>query len=125
MTERTLNQAIQELHAVVEALRELIEREYPTRTELNEYTKKTTSLKRWYIALLMFPLGIVASIMVTVPTVSGCFLQADGVGPSVCNWIPGYPETIQRNKLLIEEFRQLHKQSDDNTARIEKLENRR
>lgn len=123
MPEETMQQAAQELHRAVLALTELIEREYPSRREVERrFTTKESSLKRWYLVMALILVSSFISFVSTVTTVSVCFL-GDSDHPDICEVLPGYKESEQRNQDLINLLTQLNRITTRNDARLDRLEN--
>lgn len=122
MPDQTLQEIAKETHAAVVALRELIEREYPSRGEVERrFTKKNESNKKLAFGLVILFITVVVSYFMTVATISSCFLG--GVEhPDFCNVLPGYAEADERGKNLIEEFVNLQERSIRNEKRIDQLE---
>lgn len=117
MPEKTMRQAAEELHAAVTALHELIEREYPSRREVERrFVRQDTAHRRWAIVLAMVVASAFISFIGTVATVSTCFL-GDPQHPAACNWLPGYEETAESHRDATMEFWRLRE-------RVAKLENR-
>lgn len=118
MPESTLAKAIEELHSVVEALKELMEREYPRRSEIDDkleaqrqaalqaFVSKRVSRQRWVFILALAPLMVVASFFLTISTVSTCFLgRNQSEPPSFCGTLlPGYNETRDRQQDFTEDY---------------------
>lgn len=126
MPEQTLHDAITELRSAITALHELIDREYPRRSELErDFTSRQTSQKRWLLVVALLPISLIISYFASVTTISTCFLGKIEVGskpPAVCRVIPGYTASIERNNLLIEQFERLISITENNERRIKKLE---
>src|SRR5690606_37855911 len=121
MPDKTLHEAAEELHQAVEALKELLEREYPDRVELEEnYISKTGNNKRWVVVITMILFASLVAFLLTVSTVSQCFLREDQ--PDACNLLPGYPATMERNDSQFKRFERLEKITEDNQRRIRELE---
>lgn len=123
MPEDTLREAVRELHAVVMALKELIAREYPRREEIEQnFINKKLGNVRWIILLLILPVGFLISSLVTISTVSTCFLE-EAPTPGLCRIIPHYQEAMNRNNEVLLEFERLRAVTEENRLRILELEN--
>lgn len=124
MPEQTLGELIQESHRATIALTELIEREYPTRKEAErKFATKEESRKRLTTGLTILALLIPLSFFGTFTTLSICFLKVgQDAGPEVCNIIPGYRESQERNKIIFKQFNDLREGQVDNRRRIKRLE---
>lgn len=110
MPENTMQQAAKELHSAVLALKELIERDYPSRREVERrFQPRNVSNKRWSIAFVMIVASGMLSFFTTVGTVSACFLGADEP-PQACNLLPGYADSMERNQRELERFSELQRQ---------------
>lgn len=126
MPEKTMQQAARELHAAVVALKELIEREYPSRREVERrFQSKAKSSQRWYLVLALILVSALLGFVSTVTTVSTCFLRPVAETPSACSWLPGYDETQERNQRIIERFEQLYQITERNDRRLARLESER
>lgn len=124
-TETALREAIAELHTVVKALQELIEREYPRREEIeHRFTAKSTSRKRWWAVVALIPIMGIVSAVTTITTVSTCFLRnfEGKEPPAVCSVMPGYQQTLDRNNRLIRNFTTLIETTEKNERQIKKLQ---
>lgn len=125
MIEKDLTDAVREMRDATLALRTLIQKEYPTRRELeSRYVQKTEQKRRIYLALATMLAAVVGSFFGTVATVSGCFLgSSPGDKPSAaCSLMPGYDETREQNEAIIKEFQRLQKITRENQSRIDRLE---
>lgn len=123
MPEQTMQEAARELHSAVIALKELIEREYPSRREVERrFTSKAKSTSRWYLVLVLILVSALLSFVGTVTTVSTCFLRPVGDTPSACGWLPGYDETQDRNQRIIDRFEQLRQITERNDRRLTRIE---
>jgi hypothetical protein len=124
--EQALIGAIREMREATQALRTLIEKDYPTRRELeSRFVQKSNQRARIWIAVIMLLTATVGSFFGTMTTVSTCFLGDPGKKHlTVCEIMPGYKEAEERNKVLLKEFVDLQKRTLSNQRRIEKLEGR-
>lgn len=105
--DQELVEAIKTLHKGVDALNRTLSEDYPRRSEIKR------ARVNFAIATL---LGLFISSLVTIGTVSGCFLSksaVDGHPPAVCSILPGYATTqarAQRQKAHTEKlFRDIEK----------------
>lgn len=122
MPDKTMQQAANELHAAVIALRELVEREYPSRSEVeNRFASKAKSTQRWYLLIVLILASAFISFLSTVTTVSACFL-GDPSHPKVCEVLPGYKQSEQRSRDLVELLTELQKVTLNNDARLDQLD---
>jgi Holliday junction resolvasome RuvABC endonuclease subunit len=123
--ESTLQRAIEELHSIVEALKELLDREFPRRHEVEEsfreqerkaietFVTKKVSKQRWVFLLMLAPLMVVATFFFTIGTVSTCFLGRDAAKPpQVCSVIPGYDHSRERQRDFRDRFLELERKVD-------------
>jgi hypothetical protein len=109
---------------------ELTLHEYPKRDEVEERfaTKEEShsrALKFLGIGLVFVLVAFFASIVVTVGTVSVCFISSDaraGDAPVLCSTVPGYTESQAENQRLLEEFRKLLEQPLRNDRRLDRVE---
>src|SRR3954471_8564853 len=98
MPEETMREIGDELHSTLIAIRELIEREYPSRKEVERrFVSKHKSQQRLGVLLLVILISGALSFIGTVSTVSTCFL-GDSDHPSACQAMPGYKESEDRQK---------------------------
>lgn len=129
MPEQTMQEAARELHSAVIALKELIERDYPDRSEVeSRFMSKGQGKRRWYVVLVLILVSMFLSFVTTTATISTCFLGGggkDGLShPGICRILPGYEDTIHQNKQLLKVFSHLMHVTSTNTKRINKLEGR-
>lgn len=124
MPDKTMQEAARELHLAVVALQELIQRECPSRWEVERrFQSKAGSTQRWHLALVLILVSALLSFIGTVTTVSTCFLRPVEDIPGVCGWLPGYDETQKRNQRIIERFDQLREITERNERRLDRLGN--
>jgi hypothetical protein len=120
--EKTLKDLIVETHAAIVLLRELIDREYPDRAEVERrFTRKGESNRKLAFGLVLMFITVVLSYFMTVTTISSCFLGGAEHGRA-CNVLPGYKESVNRNNDLIKQFIELQRRSMKNERRIDRLE---
>ena len=118
MPERQLQEAVEELHGIVVALRELLEREYPKKSEIRRQNKKG-----WLIMAVLLPSMFAISFFASVTTVSYCFLgEAQDGGRPECSIIPGYASSIELGEQRIKIFEEMIDQMARNERRISRLE---
>ena len=123
MPDQTIAQAAAELHTAVAALKEFIEREFPTRREVERRFVTRADRKRSLVIILVAVLvSSFLSFCISVTTISTCFLGPSLDHPGVCKAIPGYKESVDNNKEIIKEFRELQERSTRNEKRIDRLE---
>lgn len=121
--------AVKELTQAVKTLEETLH-QYPKREEVEDrFATKDESharaMKFLLIGLAFVVFSFFSSIVVTVTTVSVCFISPDaraGGAPEVCGWVPGYAEAQAENRQRLEQFRDLLERPDRNKKRIERLE---
>lgn len=126
-----LLQAVRELTRVVEELKDTLE-EYPKRGEVEEKfaTKaesKTRRNKALAIGLTITFISFFASFVVTVSTVTTCFLSDEarsGKAPATCNLLPGYPEAQADNQRILRELHAVFKATETNDERLQRVEKR-
>lgn len=128
MPEKQLQDAVQELHAVVLALKELLEREYPRRDEierryLDKYDLAAKTRKNWIIVAVMGLVMLFTGFFASVTTVSYCFLgSAQDGGRPVCEVIPGYEQSLEVGKQRLKIFEEMIGTMERNERRINRLE---
>lgn len=115
VTLQTLHTAVLNLTRAVAALDITLKRDYPTRVDVRK--------RRWQLAAAVV-VAIVASYFCTVGTISYCFL--DGIpeedAKSFCNIFPGWHESFDNNRQAQQAFMDLIKKTNENSARLDKLE---
>lgn len=115
VTLQTLHTAVLNLTKAVAALDITLKNDYPTRIDVRK--------RRWQLAAAMAA-AIVASYFCTVGTISYCFL--DGIpaenAKSFCQIFPGWDESFNNNRVAQHTFEDLIKKTDENSARLDKLE---
>lgn len=119
MPERLLAET-RALHESVDALVSTLDREYPKRAEIKK--ARTNFAIAIIIGLLLS--GFISSV-VTIGTVSGCFLSksaVDGHAPHICSVMPGYDATQDRARRSTDKFTELFQTTDTNEQRIDRLE---
>ena len=120
-----MQDAADELHNAAIALRELIEREYPSRRETDaKFSSKRKANQRWYLALILILASTLLSFVTTVSTVSSCFLGRDDKHPQVCQLMPGYEDTVKRNRACLKDYLRLQELIIKNHRRLNRLEKR-
>lgn len=117
--EKTLLGAVHDLTTEVKALRELLTKEYPKRTEVKEDGRQKV---RQLIAFTIVTLFI-AQLM-TMTTISTCFLNASGKAPSACNAMPGYRGAVEQGQVRLNRFYELANSIEENKARSEEAKAR-
>lgn len=124
MPDQTMHQAAKELREAVVALKELINREYPSRGEVEaRFQSKQNAQNRMIFVILTVLCSFILSFFATVGTVSTCFL-GDGTQhpPHICSMLPGYNDTIRNNKVILRQFQHLIKVTESNDHRLDRLE---
>lgn len=125
MPDETMQRAASELQAAVLAMKELVEREYPSRREVERrFLSKDGQNKRWATILALVLVAALLGFIGTVSTVSSCFLNRPDETPAVCNLMPGFKETQVRNQRIIDRFERLDEITRKNGVRLDNLERR-
>lgn len=122
MPDKTLEEIARDTHTLIVTLKELIEREYPNREEIERrFTPKEASNRKLALGLALMLVTVTLSYFLTVATISQCFLG--GVNhPSACGALPGYEEADARSKAVLKQFQELVQRSEKNERRIDRLE---
>lgn len=121
MPDQTMKEAATELHGAVVALTELIEREYPSRREVERrFQSKSQSQNRLWLVLLVIFLSVTFSYVMAISTVTTCFL--DDSSPKICNAIPGYTYAVDKESSLEKIILRLDERSKVNDRRLDRLE---
>lgn len=87
---------------------------------LIERQRHTGRRRLLFVTLLVIPMGMFISGFVTISLVSACFL-GDSTHPGVCEFIPGYSESIDRNEAILNEFHRLQEVTEENRELILEL----
>jgi hypothetical protein len=116
--------AVNELTKTVEALRAVIERDYPKRKEVEEKYATKYGIKKQRVRLLgAIAISILAAYFLAIETVSYCFL---GDNPyqnrAFCQVFPGYSQSQERNRDLLKLFNEIVDTTQTNDRRITELE---
>lgn len=114
-----LLEAVRTLVAEVEALSERLSRDYPNRDEV-----KAQGRKRAFKTFAFGVIIIVFANLLTLETVSYCFLNPAGTVRSNCNYIPGYQNTVETGNVRLKKFNLLLKQIVTNENSILDLQRR-
>jgi hypothetical protein len=121
MPDQTMKEAATELHGAVVALTELIEREYPSRREVERrFQSKSQSQNRLWLVFIVILLSVTFSYVMAISTVTTCFLSDNS--PGICNAIPGYTYATDKENTLEEIILRLDKRSKVNDRRLDRLE---
>lgn len=102
----------------IKALNETLKSDYPKRAEIRRSRRQFA---------LYIVLGLFMSSLVTIGTVSGCFLSkqaVDGEAPFFCAVLPGYSEAQDRNRRITKRFNQLLHEIASNKKDINRLQRR-
>lgn len=121
--------AVKELTDVVKKLDTTLA-DYPKRHEVEErFATKDESHARAYkyllLGLVFVLMSFFASIIVTVGTVSTCFISTsarNGEATSACKLLPGYTDAQSENQQLIKDFKLLLEQPKLNDRRLNRIE---
>jgi hypothetical protein len=126
----------EQLLAAVHVLTETVEKleatlhEYPKRDEVEStFATKKESKRRAFrvlmLGLVMMFISLFVSYLVTVSTISTCFLTNSartGDGVAACHWLPGYPETQRDSRVRLDQFMKLLEVPPQNDARLDRIE---
>lgn len=125
MPDKTIQEAARELHLAVVAMRELIEREYPSRREVERrFISRESQEKRVAVAVVLIVLAAMVSFVMTVSTVSGCFLGEDDGRPGVCEILPGYDNHMARRERVEQEHENMRLRIAILESRLTRVEGR-
>ncbi len=124
-----LLKAVKDLTDAVNKLEQALH-EYPKRHEVEErFATKEESrargLKLLLIGLSVVAMSFVASFIVTMGTVSSCFISSSaraGGAPAACGVLPGYNEAQKENQKLLQQFQELLNRPERNTKRLDRIE---
>lgn len=124
-----LLKAVKDLTEAVNTLEKTLH-EYPKRHEVEaRFATKDESQKRAFkfllIGLAFVLIAFIASFIVTVTTVSKCFISPDaraGTAGSFCNILPGYRDAQKENQQLLKDFKKLLEQPGINDRRLDRIE---
>lgn len=112
-----ISAAVREMAAATAALRTLIQKQYPTRREMEaDYVRKETTKRRLALIFSVILVSALVCFVGTVSTVSTCFLGGDDKHPGVCKLLPGYTDATDRQK----EFERQFKHMNERLNRVEK-----
>ena len=114
--EEDLIEAVRALTSVVKQLEETLKSDYPKRAEI----RRARTRFAWFTVF-----GLLCSSLMTIGVVSGCFLSkaaVDGHPPALCGVVPGYNDTQERSDRSRKRFVILFRTTDENSAKIERLE---
>jgi hypothetical protein len=116
--------AVNELTKTVEALRAVIERDYPKRKEVEEKYATKYGIKKQRVRLLgAIAISILAAYFLAIETVSYCFLGANPhQNRAFCQVFPGYSQSQERNRDLLKLFNEIVDTTQTNDRRITELE---
>jgi hypothetical protein len=122
MPETTLEKAAQELHNAVVALTELVNREYPSRREVERrFASKAYMVRNWKIFLSIMVGSTLLSFVGTVSVISTCFLGSLD-RPEACKMLPGYSETFKISERRVGLIQENAETTLDHEKRIAQLE---
>jgi hypothetical protein len=116
--------AVNELTKTVEALRAVIERDYPKRKEVEEKYATKYGIKKQRVRLLgAIAISILAAYFLAIETVSYCFLgDSPHQNRAFCQVFPGYSQSQERNRDLLKLFNEIVDTTQTNDRRITELE---
>ena len=122
MPDTTMQEAAKELHSAVMALKELIEREYPSRREVERrFTSKESAKKRVTAIMLLIVVSAFLSFTSTVATGFRLFPPGKGNAGSLRN-ASGYEDSMDRQRLFEKNFKELNEITRRNSKRLNDLE---
>lgn len=115
--EKPLRTAVQELTSEVKALRELLERDYPSRDEVKREGRQRAL--RYLAASVVL---LLVSQFLTIILISHCFLGDTTRVREPCGIIPGYSQKVdESNKTLADLYGTLN-QIEENRKAVKELE---
>lgn len=118
-----LTEAVKQLTEVVRLLDRTMKNDYPKRHEVERnFVSKEQSFRRLFYMIGFVLISIFVSYIVTIGTISGCFLGSDQKHPDACGILPGYKDSIKQNKQILKQFNGIIKITEDNRKRIKHLE---
>lgn len=118
-----LTEAVKQLTEVVRLLDRTMKDDYPKRNEVERnFVSKEQSFRRLFYMIGFILISIFLSYVVTVATISGCFLGSDQEHPAACGMLPGYKDSIKQNREIMHQFSYLLKVTDSNRKKIKHLE---
>lgn len=112
--EKSLLGAVHDLTTEVKALRELLTKDYPKRAEVREDGRQKVR------QLIVFTLvTLLLAQLMTMTTISTCFLNASDRAPSACNAMPGYRGAVEQGQIRLQRFYELANSIEENKVRSE------
>lgn len=118
--ERDIREAVKQMAIATQAMRTLIDKEYPTRREMEaRFVEKVESRRTLVIAVVVGLISAILSFFGTISTVSTCFLGGDTEHPAVCSFMPGYDESQRQSEEFFKEFERMRQQIEKNRRGIE------
>lgn len=112
MPNKTLEELVVDTNRAVGALKVLL-----------EHQRKAARHRLMLTLFVAIPAAMLISGLVTITTVSVCFLGTNPHHPSACRVIPKYSDSQNYNKKIIREFRHLIFITNRNDHRLDQLEN--
>lgn len=109
--------AVRELTTEVKNLRSTLHSDYPKRAEVKAVMRRKTVTYGLTILLVL----IMAQVM-TITTVSHCFLISAPQVPVGCSIIPGYNDAIKQSEERLKRFYEISGHIEDNRLKIAELE---
>jgi cytochrome c-type biogenesis protein CcmH/NrfG len=101
--------AVSKLTVAVERLDTLLREEYPKRTEVEK--KFVTKLQNQKVVVRLILVALIAVLgcyVFTIGSYSQCLVGDES--PSICEFVPGYQERIDRRDEIDNEFKHLRQQ---------------
>ena len=114
-----LLQAVRELVQEVDALSKRLSKDYPSREEVRHEGRI-----RMFKSLAFGICIIIVANLLTLQTISYCFLAPSGTVHSECNFIPGYKSTVEVGNQRLARFELLLTQIEENQRAIIDLQTR-
>jgi hypothetical protein len=111
--------AVKTLVREVEALSLRLKNDYPTKEEVKNEGRKRAAKSLAFAFCI-----IIASNLLTIQTVSYCFLSPVGTVHTTCNYIPGYENTTKEGNARLQRFNLLLEQISTNQRSIIDLQHR-
>lgn len=113
----SLLEAVKGLTQEVRSLRSVLARDYPKREEVtSESRRRAIKYMAASVAILLL-----AQIM-TITTISSCFLGDVSNPPGACKLIPKYSGSVKQSNQTMNEFLRLRAESAENRAKVAQLE---
>ena len=112
-----LLEAVRTLVREVEELSQRLSRDYPTKEQV-QHEGRLRAAKMLGFGIVI----IIAANLLTIQTISYCFLSPIGTNHSACNYIPGYENTLKTGNERLARFNLLLEQIKTNQEDIKELQ---